>query len=128
MSTRAERHIPPSYYEAPEERGSGWVMFAGVLLVLIGTMNVIDGIAAISSSRFYVANAHYVFGDLKTWGWIAVPDDAGVSVLVGVDHRDRHPRHLRAGRLRTSNRAGLAARARHPDWVTTSRPDGAIVP
>jgi hypothetical protein len=31
---------------------------------------VIDGIAAIGNAHFYVANAHYVFADLKTWGWI----------------------------------------------------------
>jgi hypothetical protein len=48
------------------------VTFAGVLLLTIGTMNVLQGIAAISRAHFYVANAHYVFGDLKTWGWVAL--------------------------------------------------------
>jgi uncharacterized membrane-anchored protein len=57
----------PSY--ADEERGSGWILFAGVLLLTLGTFNIIDGITAISRSHFYVANAHYVFGDLRAWGW-----------------------------------------------------------
>jgi uncharacterized membrane protein len=47
-------------------------MFAGVLLLTLGTINVIDGIAAIGRAHFYVGNAHYVFGDLKTWGWVAL--------------------------------------------------------
>jgi hypothetical protein len=52
------------------ERGSGWVTFAGVMIGLIGVLNVIYGIAAIDKSSFYVGNARYVFGDLKTWGWV----------------------------------------------------------
>lgn len=72
MATQAERQIPSSYSEPFEERGEGWVAFAGVLLMILGTLNVIQGIAAIGRSHFYVANAHYVFGDLKTWGWVAL--------------------------------------------------------
>ena len=52
------------------DRGLGWVVFAGCMLCLVGTLNVIYGIAAISNSKFYTANATYVFSDLKTWGWI----------------------------------------------------------
>jgi hypothetical protein len=55
---------------AVEERGSGWVTFAGVMIGLVGVLNVIYGIAAIDKSSFYVANARYVFGDLSTWGWV----------------------------------------------------------
>ena len=72
MATQAERQVPSSYVERFDERGSGWIMFSGVLLLTIGTLNIIDGIAAISRAHFYVANAHYVFGDLKTWGWVAL--------------------------------------------------------
>ena len=54
-----------------EER-SGWVTFAGILLLISGTLDVIYGIAAIGNSRFFAQNAHYVFGNLKTWGWIVL--------------------------------------------------------
>jgi hypothetical protein len=54
-----------------EER-SGWVTFAGVLLVIAGALNVIYGIAAIGKSSFFVENTNYIFSDLKTWGWIAL--------------------------------------------------------
>ena len=53
-----------------QDRGYGWVMFAGIMIMVAGTINVIYGIAAISNAHFYVANASYVFGDLNTWGWV----------------------------------------------------------
>lgn len=55
-----------------EERSSGWVAFAGSLLLLVGTMNCIEGIAAIGNAHFFVHNTNYVFGSLNTWGWIAL--------------------------------------------------------
>ena len=60
------------YDDYYEERVSGWVAFAGTLLLVLGTLNIIEGIAAIGRAHFFVANAHYVFGDLKTWGWVAL--------------------------------------------------------
>ncbi|MGZ4243161.1 MAG: DUF7144 family membrane protein [Solirubrobacteraceae bacterium] len=59
-----------TYYE--DDRADGWVTFAGVLVLLLGTINFIDGIAAISSAHFYVAGARFVVGDLNTWGWVAL--------------------------------------------------------
>jgi len=49
---------------------AGWVLFAGMLLVMAGILNIIYGIAAIESSRFFAGHAAYVIGDLETWGWI----------------------------------------------------------
>jgi len=57
--------------DVDEERGLGWVMFAATMLGLAGIWNVIDGILAISKSHVYSGTGtHYVFSDLKTWGWI----------------------------------------------------------
>jgi hypothetical protein len=53
-------------------KGIGWITFAGIMLGLVGTLNVLDGIVALSRSSFFVANAHYVFSDLHTWGWIVL--------------------------------------------------------
>jgi len=59
-------------YDDQSVRGAGWAMFAAILLFLAGTWNFIDGILAISKSHVYTVNAHYVFSDLKTWGWIVL--------------------------------------------------------
>jgi hypothetical protein len=53
-------------------RGLGMVVFASVVLGIVGCFNLIYGIAAVANSHVFVANAHYVFGDLRTWGWITL--------------------------------------------------------
>ena len=55
-----------------EGRGLGMIIFAAVLLAVIGFFNLLDGIAAIANSHVFIANAHYVFGDLRAWGWVAL--------------------------------------------------------
>jgi hypothetical protein len=70
-------------YYADDERGFGWVIFAGMLLLIVGTMNCIGGIAAIGNSSFFVHNTHYVVGSLNTWGWIMLCV-GGVQLLVAL--------------------------------------------
>ena len=55
-----------------EVYGLGFIVFASVLLGMVGFFNLIYGIAAIAQSHVFVANAHYVFGSLRTWGWITL--------------------------------------------------------
>ncbi len=55
-----------------EGRGLGMVMFASVVLAMVGFFNLIYGIAAIANSHVFVANAHYVFGGLRSWGWVTL--------------------------------------------------------
>jgi hypothetical protein len=52
--------------------GYGLVLFASILLLVVGCFNAIQGIAAIANSHVFTANAHYVFANLKTWGWITL--------------------------------------------------------
>jgi hypothetical protein len=52
--------------------GFGLMVFASVLLLVIGCFNLIDGIAAVANSHVFIANAHYVVGDLRAWGWITL--------------------------------------------------------
>jgi hypothetical protein len=50
--------------------GYGLVLFAAILLFVLGCFNMIQGIAAIANSHVFVAHAHYVFANLTTWGWV----------------------------------------------------------
>jgi len=52
------------------EQRSGWVTFAGVMLLISGVLNVIYGIAAIGDSSFFINDTKYIFSNLNTWGWI----------------------------------------------------------
>jgi hypothetical protein len=52
--------------------GGGLIVFGSVMLVVIGCFNLIYGIAAVANAHVFVANTHYVFGNLRTWGWITL--------------------------------------------------------
>ncbi len=53
-------------------RGVGSALFAGILLLVAGTLNIIYGIAAVGNASFFVNDNHYVFAHLHTWGWITI--------------------------------------------------------
>ena len=53
-------------------RLSGWWVFAAVLLLIAGTLNVVYGIAAIRHSSFFTTNATFIFMDLRAWGWVSL--------------------------------------------------------
>jgi uncharacterized membrane protein HdeD (DUF308 family) len=68
VATYEERPAAASY-EA-ETEGSGWVAFAGVMILFAGILNVIWGIAAIDGSSFFTDEGRYVIiTDLNAWGW-----------------------------------------------------------
>ncbi|HEY7622276.1 MAG TPA: hypothetical protein VH834_21070 [Solirubrobacteraceae bacterium] len=66
--------IPAPEYRAekPSYSGTGWVVFAAIMFALSAALNIIWGIAAVSSSHFFVAGASYILSDLNTWGWVAI--------------------------------------------------------
>jgi len=46
-------------------------MFAGVMLLTLGTFQAVEGLAAILNDKVYVSTVDYVFSfDLTAWGWI----------------------------------------------------------
>jgi hypothetical protein len=51
---------------------SGWWIFAGVLLLISGALNVIYGIAAIGNSAFFTASTVYILSTLRAWGWLVL--------------------------------------------------------
>jgi hypothetical protein len=51
---------------------SGWVTFAGVMLFIVGVLNIIYGIAAIGDSSFFVQDQKYILSNLNTWGWVTL--------------------------------------------------------
>jgi hypothetical protein len=55
-----------------EDSGMGWVVFAGAMLAMLATLNLIEGIAAVSNSTFFVNDAKFILSDLNTWGWVLI--------------------------------------------------------
>jgi hypothetical protein len=55
-----------------ETPGLGRALFATVLLIIDGLLNVIYGIAAIGDSSFFEHPTHYLLGSLNNWGWVSL--------------------------------------------------------
>jgi hypothetical protein len=62
--------LDSSYYD--DQAGYGLVTFAGVMLTIACVLNTLYGIAALDDANIFVGNAHFVIGDLNTWGWLLV--------------------------------------------------------
>ena len=70
---------------------SGWVIFAGVMMMLIGFLNFFYGLAAVANSDVVVVGGHgAIIADLTTWGWVTmilavVLVLTGFGLLAGAD-------------------------------------------
>jgi hypothetical protein len=53
-------------------RGAGWLLFAGIMVLIAGILNCIWGIAAIDDANFFVEDERFILSDLNTWGWIVL--------------------------------------------------------
>ena len=62
-------------------RGAGRTVFAGVLLIVVGTINIIYGIGALDDARIFVNDTRFIFTNLNTMGWVLII--LGVLQLTG---------------------------------------------
>jgi hypothetical protein len=53
-------------------RGAGRVVFAGILLLIAGTLNIIYGIGALDDANIFVDDKRYIFTNLNTLGWVLI--------------------------------------------------------
>jgi hypothetical protein len=68
----------PSQYQSAGRAGkatSGWavgfILFAAIMMIMVGVFQALQGIIAIFENEFYVATRNYTFQfDATTWGWI----------------------------------------------------------
>jgi hypothetical protein len=106
---------PASIYARPE--GEGWMTFAGIMLMILGVVNVIGGIAAIDDANFYIGNAEFQIGDLNTWGWVVMLTGiAQVLTAFGIWARNQFARWLGVGFAAINMFAQLLMIAAFPLW------------
>ena len=73
------------------DQGYGWKGFAGIMLMIVGFLNLFDGLVAITQTHYIETKTNGVLpitNDVKTWGWVAIILGlfivlAGLSVLSG---------------------------------------------
>jgi hypothetical protein len=71
--TPPSRDDPGAGYSMWVEEGvSGWAVFTGALMVLVGIFQVITGIAALAGGGYYTLPARNLLlsGSYTTWGWV----------------------------------------------------------
>ncbi|SDK94006.1 hypothetical protein SAMN05428985_107106 [Nocardioides sp. YR527] len=64
---------PPSRAQEPPPSGlaTGFIMFAGVMMIMAGSFQAFAGLVGIFEDEFYVATPNYLLElDATTWGWI----------------------------------------------------------
>jgi len=55
------------------ETWTGWISFAGLLLVIVAVLDFFQGLIAIIRGSYYAITPNQiVVFDLKTWGWITL--------------------------------------------------------
>jgi hypothetical protein len=69
-------------------RGAGRVVFAAVLLLIAGTLNIIYGIGALDDANIFVNDKRYIFTNLNTMGWVlivlgVIQLTGGISLMAG---------------------------------------------
>jgi hypothetical protein len=53
-------------------RGAGRVVFAAILLLIVGTLNIIYGIGALDDANVFVNDRRYILSNLNTLGWVLI--------------------------------------------------------
>ena len=53
-------------------RGAGRVVFASIVLMMIGVLNVIYGIGALDNANYFVNDTRFILNDLNTLGWVLI--------------------------------------------------------
>ena len=77
-------------YGDTQSAWAGWVVFAGVMLIMLGTFQIIQGLVALFDDGFYLVNSNglVVDVDYNTWGWVhtgigLIAVLAGLGLLAG---------------------------------------------
>ena len=69
-------------------RGAGRVVFAAIMLLLVGVLNIIYGIGALDDANYFANDTRFVLSNLNTLGWVLiilgiVQLTAGFSLMSG---------------------------------------------
>ena len=106
-------HADPSTYDV--DPGKPWLIFAGVMLAIVGVLNLIYGVAMIDNSSFFVAETKFVLANLNFWGWVLAILGAGqLATVVGLYYEKEWARWLGILFAAANMIANFLAIASHP--------------
>lgn len=119
-SRRGTTETEAPYSDAPTA-WAGWVVFGGVMLIMLGSFQIIEGLVALFDDGFYAvaSNGLVVNVDYNTWGWAhtiigVVAIGAGLGLLAG----NLAARIVGVGVAFLSALVNLAFISAYPIWST----------
>src|SRR3954462_12571446 len=75
---------------ATSDRWAGWVVFASIMLCVVGALNVVQGLVALTDDSYFLVRAgdHLLLTDFTGWGivllvWAMVQIAAGLGLNTG---------------------------------------------
>src|SRR3954449_3342150 len=75
---------------ATSDRWAGWVVFASIMLCVIGALNVVQGLVALTNDTYFLVRAddHLLLTDFTGWGivllvWAVIQIAAGLGLNSG---------------------------------------------
>ena len=104
-------------------RWSGWIGFAGWLMIIVGALDFFEGLIAVIRRTYYVLTPNQiVVFDLRTWGWITLI--WGIIVVFagwGLITRVSWARWFAivVGSLNIIGQLGFVGSAQYPLWALT---------
>jgi predicted membrane metal-binding protein len=102
---------------------TGWIVFAGWLMIVIGSLDFFEGLIAIIRDKYYVlAPNQIIVFDMTTWGWITliwgiVVALAGFGLLSGASWARWFA--IVVGSLNFIAQLGFVGSAQYPLWALT---------
>jgi hypothetical protein len=121
-SSERDRTLPNDDPGARTPRVSGWVgwiFFAGVLLIMVGVLQVIEGLVALFDDGYYVVGADQLVApvDYTVWGWMHLVVGVLAALIgVGLLTGNMVARGAAVGLSSFSALASLAFVAAAPAW------------
>lgn len=74
-----------------ERQPTGWTVFAGVLLLIVGSLDALWGLAAVLNDEVvFVGGEGVLIADVTTWGWIhlilgSIVASTGLGLFAGTE-------------------------------------------
>jgi len=103
---------------------SGWIGFAGWLMLIIGALDFFEGLIAVVRGQYYVLTASQIIVfDLRTWGWLTLAWGivlalAGYSLLARAGWARWFA--IVVGSLNVIGQLGFVGAAQYPLWALTA--------
>jgi hypothetical protein len=52
---------------------AGWISFAAIMMVIVGSLDFFEGLIAIVRGKYYVVSSNQIIVfNLRTWGWLVL--------------------------------------------------------